>query len=246
VGAVCGRCYHRPGNLRSRIEDVLWIVRSIPYGPLVTLGLIAANTAVLVLQTRAAGAGLFDVNPGFRDGALHAELIDSGESWRIVSAGFVHADPGHLFSNMFALLLCGRLLEAALSRLQLGLLYLVALMGGSLGALILDPFVYTAGASGAIFGLFAGGALLLRTRGGSGGGVLWIVLGLSLSQNLVYTFLRDGVSVGGHVGGALVGLAAGAVMSEVGPAKRLPHHASAALVFGMSWAVFAAALLAAG
>ena len=245
VGAVCGRCYHRPGNVESRLEDAVWVVRSVPYGPLVTLGLLVANVAVLAFQTVGAGAGFFDVNPGFEDGAVHAELVDSGESWRIVSAGFVHADFGHLLSNMAALVICGLLLEAVMSRLQLALLYLVALIGGSLGALILDPFVFTAGASGAIFGLFAGGALLLRTRGGSAGAALWVLLGAALFQNVLYTFLTDGVSIGGHLGGAAAGLAAAAVMSEVGPAKRIPHHSSVALVVGMAWAVFAAALLVA-
>ena len=92
-------------------------------------------------------------------------------------------------------------------------IYFVALLWGSAGALLLSPDSHTVGASGAVFGLMAALFLLERQKGIAllGGSV-----GALLVINLVFTFAFPGVSIGGHVGGILGGLAAAFVLSGFG------------------------------
>jgi membrane associated rhomboid family serine protease len=82
------------------------------------------------------------------------------------------------------------------------ILYLVAGLAGSAGAIYLSPNSATAGASGAIFGVL-GGLLVLERRGNiaTGGQVLGLIV-----LNLIFTFAVPGVSVGGHVGGLIAGI----------------------------------------
>jgi len=98
------------------------------------------------------------------------------------------------------------LLEPAFGRIRFGLLYLAALLGGSVGALILEPNALTAGASGAVFGLMAAAVVALRRRGV---GLLQSNIGVLLLINLVLTFTVGGISIGGHLGGMAAGAVAG-------------------------------------
>jgi membrane associated rhomboid family serine protease len=104
--------------------------------------------------------------------------------------------------------------EQALGRARFALLYLVAGLAGSAGALVLDPTVPTVGASGALFGILGAAFVFERQRiyvlGGSALGI--IVL------NLVFTFAVSGISIGGHVGGLAGGALAGLALSRLGTA----------------------------
>ena len=138
----------------------------------------------------------------FTWGATYGPLVAQGEWYRLVSGGFLHASPLHLGMNMFLLWLLGQALEPSLGRSQFVGLYLVSLLGGSLGVMLVDPASPTLGASGAVFGLM-GALTVLQMRSGqnpwrSGIGTL-IVL------NLVITFMVPGISIGGHLGGLVAG-----------------------------------------
>lgn len=52
----------------------------------------------------------------------------SGEWFRFISMGFVHADMGHLFGNMLTLFFFGRVIEQLFSPLEYILLYVTALV----------------------------------------------------------------------------------------------------------------------
>ena len=56
---------------------------------------------------------------------------------------------------MFALYVLGSVLEPAIGTPRFLGLYFASLLGGSFGALILEPDAFTVGASGAVFGLMA-------------------------------------------------------------------------------------------
>jgi membrane associated rhomboid family serine protease len=68
---------------------------------------------------------------------------------------------------------------------------------------VLTPDAGTAGASGAIFGVFGALFVLERQRHIATGGQ---VAGL-IVLNLVFTFAVSGISVGGHIGGLIGGVA---------------------------------------
>jgi membrane associated rhomboid family serine protease len=136
------------------------------------------------------------------DFGLFGPAVDDGEWYRIVTGGFLHAGLLHLGFNMFALYFLGRLLEPALGPWRFLGLYFVALLGGSFGALLLDPREFTVGASGAVFGLMAGAFIVARNRGLDD---LASQIGFFVIINLVFTFSIPNISIGGHLGGLAAG-----------------------------------------
>jgi len=148
------------------------------------------------------------------------ELIDVTDQWyRLVSSGFLHYGFIHLAFNMFLLFQRGHLLEPSIGRVRFGLLYLAALLGGSAGALILQPDGLHGGASGAVFGLLGAAAVIMIQKGIN---PLSTGVGSIIMINLFITFsLRDQISVGGHVGGLIAGAAAGWFISAP-RTRRLP------------------------
>ncbi|MFF5231091.1 rhomboid family intramembrane serine protease [Dactylosporangium sp. NPDC000521] len=132
-------------------------------------------------------------------------LID-GDYYRLFTSMFLHYGVFHLLMNMWALWVLGRPLEAMLGRVRFAALYLVAGFGGSVAVyLFSNPLAQTAGASGAIFGLFAALIIVLRKMRRSVAGIVPVLV-----LNLVLTFSIDGISIAGHLGGLVAGAAAAA------------------------------------
>ena len=178
--------------------------------PLATYSLVGVNVLVwLAGAVLAPGrGGLLGVSRLAAEYGLAAVPVAAGEWWRLLTSGFIHANVTHIAFNMLALFMVGPALEQVLGRGRFLLLYLAALLAGSLGALLLSPGALTIGASGAIFGLF--GALLVAQRMAGvplrASGILPILV-----INLVFTLATPGVSIGAHLGGLAGGALAGAV-----------------------------------
>jgi membrane associated rhomboid family serine protease len=169
-----------------------------------TKGIVAINAAVFVFTeflrhdtVNATKLGLF------------APFLQQGEWYRLVTAGFLHFGLLHIFFNMMILLELGRTFEPTLGKLRFAALYLVALLGGSVGALLLEPYGLVGGASGAVFGLAAAAVVALRQRNVPFNQTRW---GPLLVVNLIFTFLVPGISKGGHLGGLVFGGVAGAFL----------------------------------
>lgn len=151
-------------------------------------------------------------------GALYGPDVLAGQWWRLVTAGFLHGGLLHLGVNMFSLVVLGRGIESMLQRSGrwcFPTLYMGSLLGGSLGALVLEYDIPAVGASGAIFGLL-GASVAIPQRLGLGWNGFGVVPWLGL--NLVFTFASPGISRGGHLGGLVAGLLIGYVL-----APRLPR-----------------------
>ena len=131
--------------------------------------------------------------------------------------------------------------ERALGAPRFIALYFASLIAGSFGALLVDPLSFTVGASGAIFGLFGAATVVALASGNRDiGNRLGAIVGI----NLVLTFAVPVLSIGGHVGGLLGGVAlAGAFVPQV-RAKR-PEWESIAVAM-LLVAFFAAGALWAG
>lgn len=143
---------------------------------------------------------------------LNRDLLAETREWyRLVTSGFLHFGLLHLGMNMFLLYQLGDLLERALGRLRFGLLYTACLLGGSLGVLVIesDSRGLHGGASGAVFGLMAAATIGLYRRGVN---VFQTGIGTLLVINLILTFTIPGISIGGHLGGAIVGAICGVAM----------------------------------
>lgn len=97
-------------------------------------------------------------------GAFIPDLVRQGEWWRIYSAALLHADAGHLFSNLFGLVAFGNILEPVLGPRKLLLLYFISQTIGMLFSMLIHPSI-SIGASGIDFGLigaYVGLILLIR------------------------------------------------------------------------------------
>ena len=151
---------------------------------------------------------------------LFGPAVAQGEVYRLFTSGFLHAGLFHLLLNMYVLWILGTLLEPGVGRVRFTLIYVVSLLAGSFGALIVTPHALTVGASGAIFGLMGAAVVVLRHRGidpMQSGLPLWIGI------NLVFSFAVPGISIGGHIGGLIGGALAAIVLFELPDRiRRLP------------------------
>jgi membrane associated rhomboid family serine protease len=142
------------------------------------------------------------------DGSIY--LSDGGEWWRLVTAGFLHFGIIHLGFNMYLLYVLGQMLEPSIGRVRFALVYLAALVAGSAGSVLLDEGL-AGGASGAVFGLMGLAAVGYWLHGAN---PLNTSIGGLLMLNLFVTFFFPGISIGGHLGGAVAGALCGfAVMA---------------------------------
>lgn len=186
---------------------------------LVTSAIIAVNVGLFVWEL-ATGAGVSGRNVTsevVRDYALYGPAVADGQWWRLITGGFLHAGLLHVAFNMLIVFQLGQLLEPALGRVRFVALYLAALLAGSAGALVVEPRVFTVGASGAAFGLAGAAFIGLRQRGVD----VWRTgLGGMLAINLAFTFLVPGISVGGHLGGLAGGALVGGIMLRPGARLR--------------------------
>ncbi len=132
----------------------------------VTPTLIGVNLALYVLMTIAAGGDLWRSLTGGADGftllafgAQSNELLRNGEWFRLVTPAFVHIGLLHLLMNSYALWAVGPMVEKLYGSARFLALYLLTAAGGSLASFLNhtrnhDNLGISAGASGAIFGLF--------------------------------------------------------------------------------------------
>lgn len=240
VGFHCPECtkkgaqkVYRPGDLQR--------------DPLVTYILIGLNVLVFVIGIMG-GEAVQGSSVGrdslTRDFALKGFEIDSANEWyRIFTSGFLHGGIFHLGMNMYALYILGQGMERSLGAVRFLSVYLAAMAAGSFGALLLDPGLFTVGASGAIYGLFA---MLLVNQLSAGVNVMRSGLGPILLLNFFFTFGISGISVGGHVGGFIGGALCGALLFQVEPRVKLPKYAIEAAIVVLGAAFFFAGLWAAG
>jgi membrane associated rhomboid family serine protease len=216
------RCPEHSGEAQGARRVIQGVQKRSARNPgLVTKTLIGINVGIYLLQL--AGGASMNANSGwiFEHGALFIQRIDSsgavvglaeGEWYRLLTAAFLHYGPIHLAMNMLAVWWIGRPLEDWLGPLRYVLLYVVAGIAGSAGALIASPDAVTVGASGAIFGILGAAIVLERQQtyvlGGSA-----ITL---LVVNLAFTFAVPGISIGGHLGGLAGGALAILALSQFG------------------------------
>lgn len=161
--------------------------------PVVTYGLIAANVIMFVLDMASRGLR--------QELVLWAPAVAGGEYYRLVTSAFMHYGIAHILFNMWALYVLGPPLEQHLGRLRFGALYALSALGGSVLVYLVAPISSaTAGASGAVFGLFGATFVVARRLNLD---IRWLVI--LIVANLVMTFTLPGISWQGHLGGLATG-----------------------------------------
>lgn len=180
-----------------------------------TYALMAINVIVFICMALD-GAGLFapDGQVHLNWGSNFAPLTLNGEWWRLFTSMFLHFGILHLAMNMFCLYSAGIYLEPLLGKARFLLVYLCT---GVFGALLSlwwhNPPVNSAGASGAIFGLYGVFLALLTTK------LLPMDMRRPLLQSCLafiaynlFMGLRGNIDNAAHLGGVLSGLAFGYLM----------------------------------
>jgi rhomboid protease GluP len=126
-------------------------------------------------------------------------LVLRGWYWQLFTAMFVHVNLVHLFGNMFFLIVFGLRAEELFGIMEYLTIYFLSGLAGNLLTLLFEPYTISAGASGAIFGLFGACTIFLRRT-----------LGQSILGALLYSFFLNFLA---HFGGLAVGLLAGYIFA---------------------------------
>ncbi|MBB5324705.1 rhomboid protease GluP [Anoxybacillus tepidamans] len=189
--------------------------RLLEYGtPLFTYVLIGLQVLMFLVLEWKGGS----TNPAvlIQYGAKFNPLIKEGEWWRFITPIFLHIGFFHLFMNTMALYYLGMTVERLYGSWRFLFIYFLAGFFGTLGSFLFTSSL-SAGASGAIFGLF--GALLyfgtvyrhlfFKTMGTNIIGLVALNLGLGL--------LIPGIDNAGHIGGLIGGFLAASIV-------HLPRH----------------------
>lgn len=151
-------------------------------------------------------------------GALNSVLVQNGQFWRLITAGFVHSGFLHLLFNMYSLYLIGTQLENFVGKWKFLAIYFFSMISASLMSCILNPYTISVGASGALFGLL--GALvyfgwhyrlylgsILRNQ------IIPIIV-LNLFLGFVVSGIDNAAHIGGLIGGFLIAMALGVQKTE--------------------------------
>ena len=99
----------------------------------------------------------------FRKFEFHIGSIRAGEHIRMISSGFLHADLGHLFFNLFTLYMFAPVVSSYFGDFSFLLIYMASLVFGSLLTLLMhkNDYSYRAiGASGAVMGVLYSAILI--------------------------------------------------------------------------------------
>ncbi|MFX1252393.1 MAG: rhomboid family intramembrane serine protease [Promethearchaeota archaeon] len=190
----------------SEYLDIKDLILSAP----ATFALVAVNIAVYIV--------LFLLFPGWFF-SLDEEaivlfgqvnyLVFSGWWYQLITAMFVHFHIIHLLSNLVFLMIFGLRLEELRSSRTVLIVYILAGLGGNLLSLIAGPLLISAGASGAIFGIFGANLMILRDSYREGAktaiiiGVFYFIISIGANTNIL-----------SHFGGLIVGLVLGYLFSR--------------------------------
>ena len=227
VGFQCPDCVRSGTKTQRQVRTAFGGTRAGAEGT-VTIALIVINVLVFIVALISAGRNaangvgggglgglLGGATPLHEWGALVSYSVQRGTDVRVAGGGvadgeyyrmftnmFLHYGVLHLLMNMWALWVLGRPLEAALGRLRFLALYLLSGFGGSvLVFLLAAPGTASAGASGAVFGLFSALIIVLRKMRLSVASLIPVLV-----FNLVITFSFSGyISWQAHVGGLVTG-----------------------------------------
>jgi len=190
---------------------------AIPAVPVSAI-LVVLNVAVYLAMV---ASGVHPFSPTtdqlIRWGADFGPLTQSGQWWRMFTAAFIHIGAFHLTMNMLVLWTGGPLIERLFGQLSFVALYVISAIGGSLTSVALHPMTTSAGASGAIFGIYGGLiAYLIVCRASLPPGIRSTMIQSAVTfvvYNLIYGLALPHVDVAAHVGGLLCGFISGAVMA---------------------------------
>jgi rhomboid protease GluP len=178
----------------------------------VTYAIMAINAIVFVLMA-INGAGLFEANSfvHIKWGSNYTPLTLSRDWWRLITNVFIHFGIIHIAMNMYCLYTVGVYLEPMLGKAKYTAAYICTGILASLVSLWWHKEgTNSAGASGAVFGLYGLFLALLTTNliPKQIRQPLLQSIGIFIAYNLFYG-MKGGVDNAAHIGGLLSGFIIG-------------------------------------
>lgn len=199
-----------PRKEATQAADLLAIFKPVS-GYFVTPLILNINILVFVLM---AINGISMLEPGGADllawGANMRPFVAAGQWWRLITACFLHIGILHLAMNMYAFLLIGAQLERRLGKRRFLTAYLLTGIVASLTSIWWHERTISAGASGAIFGMYGVFLALLTTDLVEKSNRKQLLA--SILFFIVYNLLgglQAGIDNAAHLGGLLAGVAIG-------------------------------------
>ena len=184
-----------------------------------TYGIIGINVIIYLLSALLSGDIIdIDMQTLGEMGALFGPYtVLKGEWWRLFTAMFLHGGMTHILMNMFSLYLIGRGVEVYFERKAYISIYLFSGLLGGMASLYMHPESLGVGASGAIFGIFgalAGFFLAHRDKIASHSKAFMKDFGIVLGINLVIGLSIPSIDVSAHIGGLVIGIIGGFIVSK--------------------------------
>ncbi len=229
VGHQCADCVGAAARTVRPVTTSFGGQRQRSAVPVVTYVLIGINLAVFFLQ---------NLSPDvLRAMVLWPPAVADGDLYRLLTSAFLHFGFAHIAFNMLALYFVGPPLEMALGRLRFSALYLLSALGGSVLVYLLTLNAATAGASGAVFGLF-GATFVVGKKLNMDVRAVVAIIGL----NLVFTFViplvtSQSISWQGHIGGLVTGAAVAAAYAYAPRERRNLVQAGATVAVVVAFVV---------
>lgn len=190
-------------------EQYLPVPLSKPYVTYILLGIIGV---VYVLMELAGGSTTTSVLIAFGANSGRQILLN-GEIWRLFTSMFLHIGLMHLLFNAYALFIFGLEMERLYGPDRFLVVYVLSgLFGSLLSFAFRGPFVLSAGASGAIFGIIGMNLAyfyLHRDAFGQFGRQRMVSTLVIIGINLVFGFTVPGIDNLAHMGGLVAGAALG-------------------------------------
>ena len=139
-------------------------------------------------------------------------LVFKGYYWQLFTSIFVHINLAHLLGNMLFLLIYGTRGEEFFNKIEFLFIFFLSGLVGNLLSLLGGPDMVSAGASGALFGLF--GACIMYAHSSIKESLITVII-----YSFYMFFLTMGVNVNlfAHFGGLIAGLALGYLFSKIKP-----------------------------
>jgi rhomboid protease GluP len=201
-----------PAATKGRITNFFSVF--VPaQGFFITPIIVDLNIAVFILMVI---SGVSFLAPTTTDlllwGANFRPVTLAGGEWRLLTNVFLHIGIIHLLFNMYALLYIGLLLEPHLGRLRFAAAYLLTGIAASTASLYWHDMTVSAGASGAIFGMYGVFLAMLTTNfiEKSARKALLTSIAVFVGYNLM-NGLKGGIDNAAHIGGLVSGLVIGYV-----------------------------------
>ena len=175
--------------------------------------LIDINILVFIVMI-ASGVGIMSPSTLslLKWGADFGPLTLTGDWWRAVTCNFIHIGAFHLLMNMYAFMYVGLLLEDLIGSRRMFMSYLLTGLCSAVFSLYMHGETISAGASGAIFGLYGIFLAFLffhRIAKEQRKALLTSIL-IFVGYNLVYG-MKAGIDNAAHIGGLLSGFLLGII-----------------------------------